>query len=76
MLKKSECVWNITLKIKPITLEGQLRPITLEGALRTVSNTQDAAFVKMLNMVLWIYLGVWICFVIGTCQGFEYTRDT
>ena len=27
-------------------------------------------------MVLWIYLGGWICFVIGICQGSEYAGDT
>ena len=30
---------------------------------------------KMFNIILWIHLGVWICFVIGICQGFEYTKD-
>ena len=30
---------------------------------RAVWNDQDVAFVKMFNMVLWIYLGVYICFV-------------
>ena len=27
-------------------------------------------------MILWIYDGVWICFLIEVCQGSEYTRDT
>ena len=30
----------------------------------------------MFNMVLWIYLRVWICFVIEICKGFEYAKDT
>ena len=30
----------------------------------------------MLIKVLWIYLGVWICFVIGIFQGSEYASDT
>ena len=29
----------------------------------------------MFNFVLWIYLGVWICFVIEKYQGSEYTKD-
>ena len=43
---------------------------------RTVSNVQDWAFVKMFNMVLWIYLGVCMCFVIKICQGSKYASDT
>ena len=31
---------------------------------------------KMFNMILWIYLGVCICFVIRIYQGFEYASDT
>ena len=31
---------------------------------------------KMFNMVLWIYLGVWMCFGIRICQGSGYARDT
>ena len=29
----------------------------------------------MFSMVLWIYLGFWICFVIGIYKGSEYARD-
>ena len=54
------------------TLEVRERRDTL----RTVSNVQDEAFVKMFNTVLWIYLGVCICFVIGIQQGSEYAWDT
>ena len=46
------------------------------GTFRTVSNVQDGASVKMFNIVLWIYLEVWICFVIRIYQGSEYARDT
>ena len=31
---------------------------------------------KMFNMVLWIYLEVWIWLVIGMCQGPEFVTDT
>ena len=43
---------------------------------KTVLNVQDGAFVKMFNMVLLIYLGVCICFVIRICQGSRYASDT
>ena len=42
---------------------------------RTVLSVQDGAFLKMFNMVLWIYLGVCICFVIRMYQGSEYASD-
>ena len=35
-----------------------------------LDNARDGAFVKMFNMVLWIYFGVWIC------QGSEFDWDT
>ena len=66
-----EYVWNIMLKALQSIISLRER-----GAFRTVSNVQDEAFVKMFNMVLWIHLGVWICFVIRICQGSEYARDT
>ena len=37
---------------------------------KIASNVQDGAFVKMFNMVLWIYIGV------GICQGSEFGSDT
>ena len=48
----------------------------MTGAFRTESNVQDWAFMKMFDMVLWIYCTVWISFVIEICQGFEYAKDT
>ena len=33
------------------------------------------AFVKVFNMVLWIYLGVWVCFVIRICHGSEFAKN-
>ena len=64
-------VWNTMLKA--LLSMASLRE---RGAFRTVSDVQDGAFEKMFNMVLWIYLWVWICFVIRICQGSEYARDT
>ena len=46
------------------------------GVFRTASNVQGWTLVKTFNMVLWIYRTVWICFVVGTCQGFEYANNT
>ena len=37
---------------------------------------QDWAFLKMFNMVLWIYRRAWKCLVIEIWQGFEYVMDT
>ena len=45
---------------------------TKKDAFRTVSKVQDRALVKMFNMVLWIYLGVRMCFAIRICQGSKY----
>ena len=47
------------------------------SACKVVRNDQDIAFVKLFNVVLWIYLGAYICFV-RSFSGFwicqEYTR--
>ena len=48
----------------------------MSAALRTVTNGQEGGFVKMLSMVLWINLGVWICFLIEICQGSGFVSDT
>ena len=48
----------------------------MRNLFKIVSNVQDGAFVKMVNIVLWIYLGAWISFVIGIWQGSEYAKDT
>ena len=43
--------------------------------MRTVSRVQDGAFAKMFSMLLWIYDGFWICFVVGIHQDSEYVMD-